>query len=160
MRTTFNGHSEFKVHSEKFLSDSFQIEWNMIVVIVFLLITNLTEFSLAYKQKGKLSLRSYSFNMKEKTARNSCECARKYGVCRTMGRLRLEKEGLQTYSCPRDWCVSAITCTQLRTPPETTRTITTLSYHMRPLIGSPLCREMLVSQTADVSFFVSFLGPK
>ena len=41
----------------------------------------------------------------------------------------------QTYNCPRDWHLSAVMCAQLRTPPETHRTTTQLSYTGGPSFG-------------------------
>ena len=50
----------YRPHWGNYISISFQIEWNMIVVTVFLPILNQTEFHLVVPKIPKLSLRSYS----------------------------------------------------------------------------------------------------
>ena len=54
------GRHAFTLHSEKYILNSFQFEWNMIVVRVFLLIMSHTEFRLVYIQR-KISHRINSF---------------------------------------------------------------------------------------------------
>ena len=54
------------VHWQNLISNSFHIECDMIVVIVFLSILNQMEFYLCSKSKGKLSPRSYPIQCERK----------------------------------------------------------------------------------------------
>ena len=61
-------HSRRTVHWENYTSNSFQIEWDMIVVTVFLSILNTNKWNSLWfrKSKGKLSPRSYTIQFQRK----------------------------------------------------------------------------------------------
>jgi len=65
----YNAHVCFprgSVHWENYISISFHIEWDTIVVAVFLSILNHMEFNLVQNRKGKLSPQSYPTQCKRK----------------------------------------------------------------------------------------------
>ena len=57
---------EGTLHGENFISISFHIEWDMIVVTVILSLLNQMELHLIQNRKGKLSSRSYPIQCERK----------------------------------------------------------------------------------------------